>query len=328
MAKKVDISYRTIIFTVVILLLLWLVYLIREIIFTLFIGFIFMSALNPLTARLENFKIPRALAIVFLYLAIFAFFGVVVAGIIPPLIDQTSGLLGNIPGYIQEINIPWLDKEIINDRLQDLGSLPQELIRLTFSVFMNVVSIFVVMVITFYLLMERKNLSKYLRVLFGSEGQEKATDFIEGVEKRLGSWVRAEILLMTIIGLVSYVGLRLLGVDFALPLAVLAGLLEVIPNIGPTIAAVPAVISGLTVSPLYGLAVLALYFFIQQVENTLIVPKVMQKGLGINPLIVIISLSIGLKLGGVVGMILAIPVYLLIEQIAILLHASDHLPKD
>jgi len=165
--------------------------------------------------------------------------------------------------------------------------------------------------------MERKNLGKYLFILFTGDGHDRAADFMKRIEERLGSWVRAEFLLMTIIGVMSYVGLRILGIDFSLPLAVIAGLLEVVPNIGPTVAAVPAVIFGLTISPLYGLAVAALYFLIQQIENTLIVPKVMSKELGINPLVVIICLAVGFKLGGISGVLLAVPIFLVVQEIVV-----------
>ncbi len=120
---------------------------------------------------------------------------------------------------------------------------------------------------------------------------------------------------MIIIGLFSYLGLRILGIDFALPLALLAGFLEIIPNIGPTISAVPAVIAGLAISPLYGVSVLVLYLFIQQCENTFIVPKVMEKSLGMNPVITIVVLSIGFKLAGILGMLLALPTFIVIYEL-------------
>jgi predicted PurR-regulated permease PerM len=327
MPRKVEISHKTIIFSVLFVLGLWLLYQVLEIIFTLFIAFILMAALNPLIEKIEKLKIPRVLVIVFIYLLFFAFIGVVAAGIIPPLIDQTTTLLERIPTYVEEINLPWIDKETVLAESANLGSIPGKLVQLTVNVFRNLVALIILAVITFYLLMERKNLGKYLTILFNDDGQERASRFIEKLEKRLGSWVRAQIFLMVIIGAFSYVGLRLLEIDFALPLAVLAGFLEVIPNIGPTLAAVPAVVFGLTISPLYGLAVTALYILIQQVENAIIVPKVMEKGLGINPLLVIITLAIGLKLGGILGMILAIPAFLLIQEILVEVGLSNRLRK-
>jgi predicted PurR-regulated permease PerM len=297
MPKKVDISHRTITFTVFFLLSLWILYQIREIIFTLFIAFILMAALNPTIERLERFKVPRSIGAILLYVIFFGSVGVVIAGIIPPLIDQTSALFEKIPTYVEQINLPWLDKQAVLVQFSKLGSIPENLIKITVNLFRNVISIFILAVITFYLLMERKNLGKYLHILFSGDGQEKATQFIERVEKRLGRWVRAEFILMTIIGVMSYVGLRVLDIDFALPLAVIAGFLEMVPNIGPTIAAIPAVIFGLTISPLYGAAVAALYFLIQQIENSFIVP------------------------------LLAIPIFLVIQEVTSEVKASGRFPK-
>ena len=112
--------------------------------------------------------------------------------------------------------------------------------------------------------------------------KERFLGLVERIERNLGQWVRIELFLMTLIGAVSYLGLRLLEIDFCLPLAVLAGLLEIIPSVGPTLSAIPAIIAGLTVSPTKGLMVMLLYVAIQQLENDLIVPKVMQKGLKFN----------------------------------------------
>ncbi|HUW21400.1 MAG TPA: AI-2E family transporter [Candidatus Bathyarchaeia archaeon] len=328
MVRKVEVSHRTIVFTVLFLVFLWLLYQIKDIIFNLFIAFVMMAALNSSVEKMEKIKIPRPIAIIMIYLVFFGFISVVIAGVIPPLVDQTSTLINKIPNYVKEINLPWLNKEAILSQFSSLASIPENLVKLTVNVFRNILAIFVLAVINFYLLMERKNLGKYLTVLFGGDGHDRAAKFIERLEGRLGSWVRAELLLMTIIGVMSYIGLRILGIDFALPLAVFAGFLEVVPNIGPTISAIPAVISGLTISPLYGLAVLALYFLIQQVENSIIVPKVMEKGLGLNPLVVIVCLAVGLRLGGIIGMILAIPVFLVIQEISSEIVILDRFSKN
>ena len=115
---------------------------------------------------------------------------------------------------------------------------------------------------------------------------------------------------MVIIGFMTYFSLIILGIPYALPLAVLAGILEIVPNLGPTIAAIPAIFMGLTVSPVVGLGALATSILIQQLENNLIVPKVMQSATGAQPLATILVLLMGLTLGGVMGAILAMPLYL------------------
>jgi predicted PurR-regulated permease PerM len=320
--KKVEISHRTIVFTVLFLISLFLLYQIRQVLTVFFVSLILMFALNPSVLRLESFRVPRVLAILFIYLLVFGTLGLVIAGVIPPLVDQTTILINRLPIYVQSLGLPSFDHNFLANQFSQLGSLPASVLKVTVSLFNNLLAIFILAVLTFYLLMERKKLDRYLLFLFGPDGEKKAKVFVDELEKRLGGWVRAQIALMVIIGLMSYFGLRLLGIEFALPLALLAGVLEIIPNVGPTLSAIPAVLAGLAISPLMGLAVLALYFLIQQLENALIVPQIMSKEVGINPLLALLSLIIGFELGGVVGMILAIPVVLLGQVIASEIFAS------
>ncbi|MFZ5365978.1 MAG: AI-2E family transporter [Patescibacteria group bacterium] len=322
MPRKIEISHRTIIFTVLFLIGLWLLYEIRQIIVALFVSFIFMSALNPAVDRLEKWRFPRWLAILLMYFVIFGVIGIMLAVIITPTVSQTASFINKTAFYLKQLGGFGIDPNIIAGQFAQLGTIPANILKVTIEFFSNLVALLALAVITFYLLLERKNLNRYLLVLFG-EGKEKEAElYILKIEKRLGGWVRGELTLMTIVGLMCFVGLRLLGIEFALPLAILAGLLEIIPNIGPIISAIPAVLTGLTISPLMALAVAALYFLIQQLENSIIVPRVMQKVAGVNPLVTILSLAIGFKLAGVTGAILAVPIVLVCQVTASEVFAS------
>ena len=262
MPKKIEISHRTIIFTVAFLILLGLLWQIRQIIIGLFVALILMTAINPTIDRLEKIKIPRILGIILVYILIFLVVGLVIAGVIPPLIDQTSTLITNAPEFIEGLGIPNIDQRIVESQIQQLGSVPANLVKISMGILANVVAIAALLVITFYLLLERKNLNRYLHILFGGDGEQKAEKFIDAMEEKIGGWIRAQMVSMVIIGLVSYLGLRLLGLEFALPLALLAGLFEVVPNIGPVAASIPAILAGLAVSPFIAFAGAGLYFFI------------------------------------------------------------------
>lgn len=323
MPKKIEISHRTIIFTVFFLIFLWLLYQIRQILIALFISVILMAALNPAVDRLARFRVPRFLAILLIYISIVGIFILSIAGVVPPLVDQTSTLISRLPEYTQSLGLSIIDQKIITEQISQLGSIPANIVKLSVSIFSNLFTALVILVITFYLLTERRNLNKYLTILFGGDGEKKAEKFINEMEKKLGGWVRAELILMIIVGFLSYIGLRLLGIEFALPLAILAGVLEIIPNIGPVVSAIPAFFAGFIISPLTGLAVAALYFLIQQLENTFIVPKVMEKEVGVNPIVTILALTIGFKLAGVMGAVLAIPVVLLIRIVASEIYSSE-----
>jgi len=107
----------------------------------------------------------------------------------------------------------------------------------------------------------------------------------------------------------------IIGVNYALPLAIIAGLLEMVPNIGPTIASILAGLFGLTISPLIGLLAVLWGIIVQQLENNFIVPKIMKETVGINPLITILLIASGAKLGGIIGAVIAVPLYLTAETI-------------
>lgn len=115
---------------------------------------------------------------------------------------------------------------------------------------------------------------------------------------------------MLIVGTLSYIGYLIIGLPFALPLAFIAGMLELIPNIGPTVATIPAVLVGLSISPGHGLAALIVSIIVQQLENNVIVPKIMQKVIGLNPVVIILAIMTGFQLGGPLTAILALPIVL------------------
>lgn len=313
MSTKIEISHKTIFFTVFLLVFLWLLLQIKDIIILVFIAFIFMSALKPLVEKIEKFRVPRFLAILIVYFLLFFVLAASLIFIFPPLIAQTSNLGKYLPRYL-EAALPFLNLHLqtIIDQLAPLG---ENILKITISFFSNILALATIFVFTFYLLLGRSHLRKFLMDFVGTEGGKKMVEIIKKIESQLGSWVRAQVALCLIVGLASFLGLTLLGVNFALPLAILAGILEIVPSLGPIISAVPAIlIAGLT-SPVLGLAVAALYFIIQQLENTLIVPQVMKKTIGLPPLVTFLSLLVGGRMAGLAGAVLSIPIVLTLQSL-------------
>lgn len=317
--KTIEISHQTIIFTVLFLIGLYLVFLLRDIILLVFIALLFVTAVNPLVSALEKQKIPRILSIAIVYLIVILLLILTVATVVPPLVSQLVGL-------ISQINLPpSLIDNLVNREfgLQDLQIIANQLnsipkvVNVATSAFAGVVIFFTILVLSFYMLQERKHLHKYLVWLFGKNGAEKKAElFVNKIEEQIGGWVRGELTLMMIVGLMTFIGLKLLQVSYALPLAIFAGLLEILPNVGPTVALIPAVaVAYFTGSPSLALAVFILYILVQQIENNLIVPMVMNKTTGINPIITILLLLVGYRLAGVGGAALAIPVFLVVKVI-------------
>jgi len=313
--KKIEISYKNIIFTVLFLLGIVILWQIRTLIILLFVSFVLMEALNPAVTRLEKHKIPRPVGILILYIIILSVISFIVAGIVPILTEQTTGLIQTLPQAVKNIRIFGSNAIDLSSQFKILENVPGGIAKIAISVVSNVVSGFIILFLTFYLLLEKKNFSKYGYDIFGESGKEKMVAIIERLESRLGSWVNAEFFLMTIIGILSYIGYTILGLRYALPLAIFAGLLEAVPSIGPTVATALAALVGFTVSPITGILAIIVGTVIQLLENNIIVPRIMKKTVGFNPLVTILLIASGAKLGGVMGAILALPLFLTLQTI-------------
>ena len=313
--RKIEISHKTIIFTVAFLLALAFFWQIRSIITLVFVGFVLMEAINPLVVYLEKVKIPRVLAILIVYVLVFVIISFAVSGIIPILIEQTAGLVNSLPQLIQSVKIFSENNIDLSSQFKILETIPSNIAKIAVSVVSNVFSGLIVFVITFYLLIEKNNFPKYGDNLFGEKGKIKFLRIINYIESSLGSWVNAQLLLMFIIGIISYFGYLILGIKYAVPLAILAGLVEAGPNIGPIITTVIAGLFALTISPITALFTVIFGVLVQQLENNFIVPKIMSKTVGLNPLVTIILIASGGKLGGIAGAVLAIPLFLTAQAI-------------
>lgn len=314
MRQKIDISHRTIVFTVVLILGLWVMFLIRDLLVLLFIAVIFMSALNPLVNFfVKNIRFPRALAIGFTYLIIITLFGGLLASLLPIIIEQVSRFIANFPRLIEQgFFLPYIDQGLLQSELSELS---KGIFSLTFTLFDNILAVIFLLVLTYYLLLEKENLEKRIASLFVGK-EERVRSSLVKIEDKLGGWVRGQVVLSLVIGLLSYIGLIVLNIPYALPLALLAGLFEVVPVIGPILSAIPAVLIALTISPVLALGVAAMFFVIQQLENHLIVPQVMQRAVGLNPLVVILAVAIGSKILGVAGALLAVPLAVVLQIVA------------
>ncbi len=304
MTQKIDISHKTVIFIAVFILGLWSIYLIRELLLILFVAIIFMSALTPMVNFFVRLKLPKALSIALTYIIIIGVSSGAITVILQPLIEESSKLVVSLPQLSRQIlSIANIDKSVFQSELTNFS---KNVFTLTLAVFDNLLAIIFLLVVSFYMLLERDNLEQRLAALFLGR-EEKVKKLIIRIEEKLGGWLRGQLVLSVVIGLLSYIGLALLGIPYALPLSLIAGVLEVIPVMGPIIAAIPAIVIAASISPVLGFGVAAMYLVIQQLENHLIVPQVMKRAVGLNPLVVILAIAIGSKLLGFAGALLAVP---------------------
>ncbi len=315
MTRKIEISHRTIIFAALFVVLLWFLFLIREIILQVFVAALMMTILSPLVVRLARWRVPKGLSLLVIYLLIFGVFGLALGLIINPLVTQTSAFATSLPVYLESLNLPIVRDELAKEITGQLGTLPGQIIKFGVSIFSNVITVLTVFILAFYFVLAREKLGGQLTNFFGEKKGQDLENMISELEGRLGGWVRGQLLLMLIVGVATYLGLTLLGIPFALPLALLAGILEIVPNLGPILAAIPSVIVGFGISPVIGLGAAAMSFLINQLENYVLVPKIMEKSVGLNPLVTLLSIIIGFKIAGVAGAILSVPVVISLQII-------------
>ena len=313
--QKIEISYRTILFTVFLLIFLWFVYFIRDIIFFFFVSLLLMTILNPFVNKLSKLKMPRAISVFTIYVVVIGVLVFVFSSLLPIIIDQTLKLVGIFPSFIENVGfLPVVGESLTAELTRYFAGLSEVVVRFTFSAFSSIMSLIAVLVLAFYLLLEQDKSDRFIQNIFGKDWSKRVRLFLDLWEKEIGGWLRGQLLLMFSVGLSTLVGLLFLRIPFALPLALLAGIFEIVPVIGPLIAAVPAIIIGVNVSYLTGLFVVVLYILVQQLENYLLAPKIMQKSTGISPVTIIVSLAVGTKLAGFWGALLAIPVFLTIRM--------------
>jgi len=303
----------------------FLVWRLSEIVLLLLGAIIFASAVQPYVTWLDKRGLPRSVAILLIDVLAIAFVIGLIVVAVPPLVTfivtvVQSGVLSTkltqlatrlaIFGWDRfQVLIPVFSLPAqLNTLIAETGDqVQQQAWTLTQSTMVGLGQAFLLFTMAFYWLTSRESTLALLLLLSPKSQRQRVHDIWNDIEFRLGAYVRGQGILMVIIGAASYVGLFFLGVPFAPALALIAGITEAIPIVGPLIGAVPAVIVGFTVSPVTGLLVVALYVVIQGLENNVLVPKIMSSNVGLNPLVIIIAIVAGTTLNGVVGAILAIP---------------------
>jgi predicted PurR-regulated permease PerM len=286
-----------------------------------------MSGFAPLVDWFEKQRVNKTLAVIFTYLIAIGGLGLLLFAVVPPLIEQSRLFVAKFPFFVGQVtdyigteSVPGYTPEeitaILSDRVNDiLGNL----LGLILNVFTGFLTFLSVAVFSFYLLLDRAKIKKNLVYLFPHLAKEEVLDIVNSIERKLGAWVRGQLILMFIVFLMTWLGLTLLRVEFALPLALMAGLLEAIAIVGPILAGITAfvivVAQGNSLLVILGTA--ALYILIQQLENYVIVPKVMKEVVGLSPIVTILALLVGGTLFGIIGAAIAVPTAAAIQVVLV-----------
>lgn len=321
-AQKIEISINSILKILVVVLAVVFLYTIRDVLLIVFVALVLAAAIDPSITSLERRGVPRAFGIAVIYIGLLAVLSLIFVLLVPLVTSQIQQLTVAFPQlYAKAFSLfqNVKDQSVLNSIQQGLDSLNAASAQITKGFFSGLIGFFGgifsligVFVLTFYLTMEEKGMKRLAMDLAPAKYRPYLTQLFHRMEERLGAWLRGQLTLGLIIAVMTYIGLTLLGVKYALVLALLAGVTELVPIIGPLIGAVPAIIVALSQQPVLALWTALLYFGIQQLENHLIVPRVMSKATGLSPIIVIISLLVAAKISGITGIILAIPTVIII----------------
>lgn len=319
-AMSISLSSLTIVKTLLILVAFFFLWMIRDVVGILFVALVLASALDPWVDQLERYRLPRSMSILMMYLAFILLFVLVFYLIIPPLIAQIGDISTSFTQYVPRVEELYRmltassDTSIIQELQNNLSNVNTTLSNITSGVFGAVADVFgavaaiiFVLVITFYMTLEEDGLKKFIRSIAPIQYQPYLVQKVNRIQYKMGGWLRGQLILMVIVGVLAFIGLLLIGVPYPLVLACIAGLAEFIPFLGPLLAAIPAVFFAYTDSPWKAVAVIIMYTVLQQIENQVIVPKVMQKAVGLNPIVVITVMLIGAKVAGIAGILLAVP---------------------
>ncbi|MDD5527726.1 MAG: AI-2E family transporter [Patescibacteria group bacterium] len=317
---NINISWQGILKIIVVLAVIYFLFLIRGVLAILFVAYLLSSAIEPAVDWLQRKRIPRVLSAAILYLAVISLLGLFVYLFAPPIAKEVVEFSKNSPEYVSKItsSLSFLDgysndqnSATLIDEINSLGANWQGAAGKIFSslvtFFGGILSFILIMVLSFYMIVEDRALNKLILSVVPEENQPYALSLSSRIERGVGRWLRGQLLLSLIVFTIIYVGLLIIGVKYALVLAIIAGLAEFIPYLGPLISSIPALLVSFIQAPVLIIAVVILYYLTHWLESHIIVPQVMGRIIGLNPIIIIAVMLIGFRLAGLVGVVLAIP---------------------
>jgi predicted PurR-regulated permease PerM len=316
--------------------LVFLLHAILDLVLVFLLAIVVAEGIRPLVRRLEGWRFPKAAAILTVYIVLLGILALLVVLLVQPLVSQAQQLANDFPKYQNQL------QQFINDvqsRLHlsgnfntqigtALGTAKDVLLAIGSTVATVLVNFVIILVLAFLWLTTSDRLKAFVVDLVPPARQPLAADVIADMGTRIGGYLRGVVINMIVIGVLAGIAVTLLGLPSPVLLGIFAGVMEAIPIFGPFLGAAPAVLLGITVSPLYPLLVAGVFLVIQQVESNTLVPVVMNRVVALPPLTVVLALLVGGALQGVAGALLAVPVaaalqVLVLRVVVPMLHAAQ-----
>lgn len=285
--------------------------------------------LMPITQFLERRGLSHALAVPLTFLSVALAIAALVAVVLPPVVQQGAALVRALPGYAAELHGLRAHWGTLADRFSFLPSLAeatrwlsaralgyaQSLLSLTSQVVGLAVSAFTIAFLLFNMLKDGRTLSEQFLLLVPPYRRDEARALLGLLAERVGHFTLGTLTDMSIVGLLTGLGLWAIGVPNALVLGVIVGVFNILPYVGAMLGSIPGLIVAFTISPRVGVLALAVYLTVQQLEGYVIYPRVVGNAVGLHPIYVLVALTLGTQLWGVVGVFLGIPAAVVIKTL-------------
>ena len=293
----------------------------RQILLGLFLAIVISSGLEAIVDRLERIGLPRSVSVILIFLIALIILILIVYSVVPLIIVELNTIFSSADkGPLGGLG------SILNMRSQSLAGTVSQLTEQFFTnngspidFFSNIVGNFglavAVIISSFYLSLSRDGVERFIEVVIPPDYEETAMKIYQRSRKLIGSWFRIQLLLSLIMGFTVWAGLTLLGVKYAFLIAVMAGIFELVPFLGPILSGAVGVVSALTASATLAVYTLIFFLIAQQFEANLLVPLLTRRSVGLHPVIVIVALLIGAEIGGLLGIIISVPAAAVFQEV-------------
>ncbi len=320
--EEILISWTTLWRIFFMLILITALFLARNVLLILFLAIVVSAAFDGPVTFFEKKGIPRVLGTLVIFILLLATLALILYTVIPIGITEFKGFLDNL----SSIHLPvfgsidssfWIQRlgQNLQDLTDSLFSGNVSLLDFVVQLFGNIILVITSIVLSFYLTVSRSGVEKFLKTVLPLPYEDYVVGFYHRVRRKLGLWLQGQLVLMLIVGAIVFLGLWILGVKYKLILAVLAGLLEIVPVAGPIFSGTLGFLFAFSDSWLLAVYTAILFFVVQQLENHLLVPLVMRKTVGINPVVVVLALLAGSEIAGIIGIILAVPAAVVFQEL-------------
>lgn len=306
----------------------YLLWILRDLLLLVLTAIVIASAIEPWIAFFIRRRLPRFVSALLVYVLVFGSVFVMLYLFFPPIISDAANFLSAMPKYLETLNLSSSFSSAAQatnlfGNIQGTQSFVQTLLslqsiftstsggvtQLLVTFFGGIFSLMLIIVLSFYFALQDTGVDDFLRLIMPVKHEEYSVDLWKRSQKKIGLWMQGQVLLSVIVGILVYLGLLIIGIPYALLLAVFTAVAEIIPVFGSIISGTVAVIVAFSSGGVsLGLIVAGLFVVVNQFESNLIYPLIVKKIVGIPPLLVIVALIAGYTLAGFLGVLLSVPI--------------------